>query len=442
MTKTSKASRKGTSKPKKKGSPASSRVVTAPVARSTIEHSQPARITNPRNGAVRVARREFCATVTNGSNTTFTLDANTSASPGWDFNPAVSSMFPWLSQIANAYERFKFHKLSFELVASQATSTPGRVYLAIDYDWDDEVPANKAQMMGNMSAQEAPVWSNLRIVADPRSLMRDMPYKFVNTAGRVVYSEPRTAYAGFLIIGFDTTQTDCRWDLWVDYDVELEVPVVENLGATLSTPIGDEPSSPSYVTTVTPWHQASGTGSWASYDMAFPVWTANRFTGNLIREVFSGIADVPTLATPSFLTLGGLGQPWGAALDIARLGLRHWLTFEGYLKAPGTTPSTIITNGTKANAVVYDALGAVLGTLLSATGTPTAGLNCVDNACKAKPAELTTTDKAARALLSFSLEAVKTAFPTARYLMPFFMVGTGASLHGSGAKVGFDYRVW
>jgi hypothetical protein len=307
--------------------------------------------------------------------------------------------------------------------------------MAVDYDWDDEVPATKAQMMGNATAVEGPVWHNLRVVTDPKSLMCDMPFKYVNTAGRVTYSEPRTAYAGFLILGFDTPTVSCKWDLWVDYDIELEVPVVENLGATLSSPTW-EPVAP-YVTTNDPWYSATATGVL----VGVAKWTANRFVGSLVREVVSGVGDAPVFEAPTGVTLTGSGPSWGTALDIARLGLRHYLKIHGSITASGKTPTTLMTNGARANSYVYDALGSFLGSMIDDSGSPVAGLSPVENACEVIPGEQGTAGKPCRPALTVSVQNIRDIWPTARFLLPALVLGTGASVTGS-ATTGVDYNIF
>jgi len=374
-------------------------------------------------------------TVSNGSViNSWVLDPNSSANPGWDFNPGVGALFPWLSSIANSYERFRFEGLAFDLVSSQPTLAAGRVYMAVDYDWDDEIPATKGEFMGNMTAVEGPVWSSLKIKCDPSALMRDMPYKYINTAGRVVYSEPRTAYSGFLMIGFDTSTANCRFDLWVDYNVVFEVPVTEQLGASLSKPVVDAPNAP-YVTYKSPWDGGSVVNS---QKWVLAQWAANQVKGK-VREVIGGLGDVPVFAPPSGSNAGVANLPgWGRAIDIGRLGLARYLSFDGALSTTNASPSSWITGGQpQLSALIYDGVGSFLGQVFAST----TGIKCTDIGFNVIPSEWSTTGKFAFPHFSFNVGGLKDLYSQARYVMPLLGVLSSFSTAVDGYS-GIDYRVW
>lgn len=176
---------------------------------------------------ITIKRREFVGTATNGATTGFALTPPSIVTPGYDFNPSSVSLFPWLAQIAPAFERFRFNKLKFEFVPGQATSTAGRFYAAVDYDYDDLPASNKTELMGNMSSVEASLWLPSSLVTDPRCLNRDLPYRYVSATSRVSPVEGRTAFAGFLMLAFDTAAANCLMDIWVEYEVELVTPVMD-----------------------------------------------------------------------------------------------------------------------------------------------------------------------------------------------------------------------
>lgn len=177
----------------------------------------------------RIHRREFVGSVTNFASTTFVVAAGSLATPGYDFNPSVARMFPWLSQIAPAFERFRFNNLKFDFIPGQSTNTAGRYYAAVDYDYDDAVATTKATLMGNMTSVEASIWQTVSMTCDPKALNRDLPYRYVSCTTRGQYVENRTAFSGYLIVAFDTPVAQCLVDIWVEYDVELTTPVADDL---------------------------------------------------------------------------------------------------------------------------------------------------------------------------------------------------------------------
>ena len=52
----------------------------------------------------------------------------------YPINPGLSSTFPWLSAVADAYTHYKIHGLTLEFHTSLPTTSAGRVYMGFDYD--------------------------------------------------------------------------------------------------------------------------------------------------------------------------------------------------------------------------------------------------------------------------------------------------------------------
>lgn len=55
-------------------------------------------------------------------------------------NPGMESSFPWLSNIARSYDRYRFHRLIFRYKPTCPTDTVGQVIMAWDYDSLDPIP--------------------------------------------------------------------------------------------------------------------------------------------------------------------------------------------------------------------------------------------------------------------------------------------------------------
>jgi hypothetical protein len=145
--------------------------------------------------------------------------------------------FPWLSNVAQCFEKYKFQKCEFTLISAQATTSAGRVYLAADPDWDDPVPPNKTAFMGLSTAVEAGVWETLTLKIPIKRFNEGFPWRYCNSSNRIGTGEPRTAFCGFMVIATDIPATvNYTWDLWVDYTVELSMPTMEEniLGETFS----------------------------------------------------------------------------------------------------------------------------------------------------------------------------------------------------------------
>lgn len=90
------------------------------------------------NGSVtHIRHSEFFASVTSLS------DAY--AVQSYPCNPGVASLFPWLSQVAQRYETYKFRELTFILRTRAAATQVGTVGLVFDFDANDDAPSS--QMM-------------------------------------------------------------------------------------------------------------------------------------------------------------------------------------------------------------------------------------------------------------------------------------------------------
>jgi len=61
--------------------------------------------------------------------------------------PGLNSTFPWLSNIALLYDRYKFLKLELEFITSCPTTTSGTVYMAFDPDALDQGPSSTSDML-------------------------------------------------------------------------------------------------------------------------------------------------------------------------------------------------------------------------------------------------------------------------------------------------------
>lgn len=409
------AQKKKKNGPKRNGSPKgnSQAMVRMEVPQSigvSIPTSVP-RFTGAGTDVVNIKRREFVCSFGNGANLGFYMVPQSVNTPGWDFNPGCSSLFPWLSGIATHFERFRFRGLNFKFVSSAATSNPGRYYAAIDYDYDDAPANDKVSMMGNRTANEATIWQPMQINANVASLHRDMPTKFVSSYARGNYVEPRTAYCGFLMVAIDTTQADRLFDMWVEYDVDLITPTSEGITEQDSI-FGLTPPAVTNVTT------ALGGG------FAANPWIRSVQPGP-VRVVTPGAAGIPQMNYGSLTT-----APANYALDLGQLLASASRATNFILKYTGTetgsSPSNVI--GTKqlnAFAAAYNAAGTYLGDMfgLSSGQGKAVGVDVAS--------DLTTLGAKFVDLATIALEEIVNVYPSVRYLVPYIQssaaIGAGTS---------------
>jgi len=365
-----------------------------------------------------IRRREFVGTASNGSVTGFAVTPLSLSVPGYDINPSCTALFPWASQLADSFERFRFNKLKFEFIPGQATSTAGRFYAAVDYDYDDAVATTKTVMMGNMTSVEAALWQPCSLGCDPKSLNRDMPYRFISCTTRGLQVENRTSFSGFLMLAFDTQVTDCLMDIYVEYELELVTPVSErNLLQEVV---------PTDLNAVATTNQTVATGTGYAGRLLPANTTIPSGPVSLVR---SGAPGIPVFTKYYFS--GAISLDF--ALDLRNLKGESNLTLAASLNVTGVAPNTFLGAGAlDVDWAVFDSNGSYLGDITSvpagiirSIGPPTGSGGTVG-------AYVTS-------VLAASMASVFALYATARYVAPYLYsdsaIGAGKQCFGwSAAK--------
>lgn len=179
-------------------------------------------IINGSGDVIRVRHREYIADIT--GSTGFTTQV-------FRINPGVASTFPWLSNLAANFEKYRFRSLKFMFESSVATTTSGSVMLAIDLDVLDAPPATKAIMLQMQNVVRSNVW-------DPSAsaLPESVPELFVRTGAVPSGADAKTYDAGQLIVGtVGQADTSVIGEAWFEYDVELHTPQATQAAVYSST---------------------------------------------------------------------------------------------------------------------------------------------------------------------------------------------------------------
>jgi hypothetical protein len=164
-------------------------------------------------------------------------------------NPAYSSVFPWLSKIAQNFESYRFKSIEFQLVGQQPSSTGGYVAAVMDFDVLDAFPATQAVMFQYQGVQDDKAWTTFTYCPTPAQMNRLGRTRYMNTApgagnGKTNYArtnfpaypagrDPDLCDAGMLIVTGDNLATvtgplaagGVVAQVWVTYEVELITPV-------------------------------------------------------------------------------------------------------------------------------------------------------------------------------------------------------------------------
>lgn len=377
------------------------RVTPAPLSKSYRVVSSPAVVNGTQS--FRVQHTETVSAITNGLTTTFCVVPQSLAQPGLDFNPGCVQLFPWLSALAVNFEKYHFNSLSFELVPSSPATVPGRVYMAIDYDYNDNPSVSKVQLTANRSCVSGSVWQSLMLRADSKAMHSDMPQKYTSISSRPNFIDPRTAYCGFLLIAVESTTTNVNFDLRVTYDVSLYLPQLESNALKDGTLIA--PAAVADVTT------AVGTG-FAGLPAPLPNAT---LTGKFV---------VPGSGTVPLLDFQYLGGPMSAssALDIRDVR-SSVVSFVCKAGVTGKAPADLLNDGLLGFLRGFDSDGRDLG-ILPATCTDMMG--GVD-----APTDISLPGAVMRVVMNLYTTASQSVWPTLRYVFP---VLTSAAALGSGAS--------
>lgn len=153
-------------------------------------------------------------------------------------NPTETSVFPWLSAIADRYEKYRFETLEVSYVPMVGTASRGQVVLSVDYDPADEMstePTMDTRMMltSKPDSISAPAWQPFTLSCSKARLQR-VGERFVrNWAGEQEVTGPvsRTSDLGVLSIGLfnvdEALSHVVYGDLRVRYRIRLMTPQLQ-----------------------------------------------------------------------------------------------------------------------------------------------------------------------------------------------------------------------
>lgn len=216
--------KKGTSVSRSKQNRAStsstgSNRVTVPVAMSKRIKTSAPRITTKQNGDIHVHHREYVQDL-NGS-----VGFAASSLP---INPGQLLLFPWLSQISQRFESYRFNSLRFCLETTAPTTATGSVILAVDFDAADDIPISKVQAMSYRSSVRGAPWDSLEQNLLPEDLHK-LPMNYVRTTVALPANLDIKTYdiGNLIMITQGQASTASVAELYVEYDINLITPQID-----------------------------------------------------------------------------------------------------------------------------------------------------------------------------------------------------------------------
>lgn len=298
-------------------------------------------------------------------------------------NPGNAFVFPWLSRLAPMYEKYRFRSLKFSAVPGNATTINGRLYMMVDTDPNDVIPADAVEVMANENAASAPVWTTFELNVDVARMNEGIPWRFTGGANAADAWEPRTSYSGTVFAFTSALSAACTWDILVTYTIEFSVEQLPN---------DSEEVASSSMFTVTD-HTVTNCAM-KNVTITDP---------GPIRLVESSNIPV-SLAFPAPKDDASF-----QALDVSE-AKSGTLVYSGRLSDAGVAVNTLLPGGGwNANCYAFDGTGAYLGV--------TSGLGGVFGSQGTNNNGTYAAGQVGKATIGFGLESLRVSYPTVRYLV-------------------------
>lgn len=146
----------------------------------------------------------------------------------WTIQPGFAALFPWFSQIATRYEKYKLESLKIKYVPRVPATTRGVVVMAIDQDPNDRLPTEDDEgriiLLSHEGAVSASAWEDL-VMTYPSHLLNRSELFVRSPLDQDGTVEARTADAGVLFVGiFGADPGLVFGDLLVEYTISLRLP--------------------------------------------------------------------------------------------------------------------------------------------------------------------------------------------------------------------------
>ncbi len=171
------------------------------------------------DGRVRVRHREYIQDV---------LGSVLFSAQLISINPGLSTMFPWLSVLAQQFESYLFRRFKLCYETQKSASTSGTLMLAVDYDAGDSVPLSKQALMAYHNAVRSAVWNECCFMGDVLDLKKFGAQRYIRTGSLAANLDIKTYDVGNVILAVQgEADASAIGELYVEYDVELITPQVQ-----------------------------------------------------------------------------------------------------------------------------------------------------------------------------------------------------------------------
>lgn len=127
--------------------------------------------------------------------------------------------FTWISKIANAYERVKFHKLGFTYRACVGTNSTGLIAMGFDFDPSASKPSSRDNVTCLEPFLEVPIWGSPSMMMLPQSKLNAVNWYTMDS------SDVTMRAPGSLLVAVSSDKTSAViGDIFCTYDVTFMGP--------------------------------------------------------------------------------------------------------------------------------------------------------------------------------------------------------------------------
>lgn len=151
-------------------------------------------------------------------------------------NPGMLQTFPWLGRFpAQGYDMYHFRYIRFCYETEQSTASAGSIMMAFDYDASDSAPINKISLMSYNGAVRSSCWAPISIPG-ASSMINKVKTRFIRS-GALAVNQDIKLYdtANFMLAIQGCTNGAVMGELYVEYEVELFSPQLDNVQLTLAS---------------------------------------------------------------------------------------------------------------------------------------------------------------------------------------------------------------
>jgi len=144
------------------------------------------------------------------------------------FNPGNSTLFPWLSQIAQGYEEYIVLHCDLVFRSVSSSGTQGLIMLNAQYDSYDASFSNKQGIQDYAGTKSTQVWRDLRFPLDVNVMHKQKQTYYVLPAGDTVSGDERMYYP--CNVNFASSNlsaaTQNIGEVFIDYSIQFLKPLI------------------------------------------------------------------------------------------------------------------------------------------------------------------------------------------------------------------------